>query len=196
MIDDAPQPKLVKSAHFSLQFTFQAEGQTTSLRRQLKLVDFQYLDSKPGCGRGAGRKMFAAKVKVQLAGGTWRQRSKVIASHSNHPRGTNARFQFADHIRACGAEREADPCRQLRQGGEYGGRDLRRYPEDSTTVMGCALRSGSSTTCRINPAVVRSSGQECFNAPNVLEHSLENRQTVECISQFAMLLRVCNRQSL
>jgi hypothetical protein len=29
----------------------------------------------------------------------------------------------------------------------------------------------------------------------VLEHSLENRETVECISQFAMLLRVCNRQS-
>ena len=29
----------------------------------------------------------------------------------------------------------------------------------------------------------------------VLEHSLENREAVECISQFAMLLRVCNRQS-
>jgi hypothetical protein len=29
----------------------------------------------------------------------------------------------------------------------------------------------------------------------VLEHSLENRETVECISQFAMLLRVCDRQS-
>src|SRR5437667_11043563 len=31
--------------------------------------------------------------------------------------------------------------------------------------------------------------------PNVLEHFLENRKTVECISQFAMLLRVRNRQS-
>ena len=30
---------------------------------------------------------------------------------------------------------------------------------------------------------------------NVLEHPLENRETVECISQFAMLLRVCDRQS-
>jgi len=30
--------------------------------------------------------------------------------------------------------------------------------------------------------------RECFNTPNVLEHSLENRETVECISQFAMLL--------
>ena len=29
----------------------------------------------------------------------------------------------------------------------------------------------------------------------VLEHSLENRETVESISQFALLLRVCNRQS-
>jgi hypothetical protein len=34
-----------------------------------------------------------------------------------------------------------------------------------------------------------------YYPPNVLEHSLENRETVECISQFAMLLRVCNRQS-
>ncbi len=33
------------------------------------------------------------------------------------------------------------------------------------------------------------------NLPNVLEHSLENPETVECISQFAMLLKVCNRQS-
>ena len=31
--------------------------------------------------------------------------------------------------------------------------------------------------------------------PKALEHSLENRETVECVSQFAMLLRVCNRQS-
>ena len=29
--------------------------------------------------------------------------------------------------------------------------------------------------------------------PSVLEHSLENDETVECISQFAMLFRVCNR---
>jgi len=34
-----------------------------------------------------------------------------------------------------------------------------------------------------------------FNTPNVLEHSPENRETVECISQFAMLLGVYNRQS-
>ena len=37
--------------------------------------------------------------------------------------------------------------------------------------------------------------RKCFNTPNVLEHSLENRETVECVSQFAMLLRVCDRQS-
>jgi len=30
---------------------------------------------------------------------------------------------------------------------------------------------------------------------NVLKHPLENSETVECVSQFAMLLRVCNRQS-
>src|SRR5439155_19940111 len=34
-----------------------------------------------------------------------------------------------------------------------------------------------------------------FNTPNVLKHSLENREAVECISEFAMLLRVCDRQS-
>lgn len=50
--------------------------------------------------------------------------------------------------------------------------------------------------CRIDPAVVRfQANRKCFNTPNVLEHSLENRETVECISQFAMLLRVCNWQS-
>ncbi len=37
--------------------------------------------------------------------------------------------------------------------------------------------------------------QKMLQHANVLEHSLENRETVECISQFAMLLRVCNRQS-
>jgi hypothetical protein len=37
--------------------------------------------------------------------------------------------------------------------------------------------------------------QGIFNTLNVLEHSLENRETVERISQFAMLLGVCNRQS-
>jgi hypothetical protein len=37
--------------------------------------------------------------------------------------------------------------------------------------------------------------ENAFNTPNVLEHSLENRETVECISQLAMLLGVCNRQS-
>lgn len=61
---------------------------------------------------------------------------------------------------------------------------------------GRALRSGGGTICRIDPAVVRfQANRKCFNTPNVLEHSLENRETVECISQFAMLLRVCNRQS-
>jgi hypothetical protein len=65
-----------------------------------------------------------------------------------------------------------------------------------TTVMGGALRSGGGTICRIDPAVVRfQAHRKCFNRANVLEHSLENRETVECISQFAMLLRVCNRQS-
>ena len=49
--------------------------------------------------------------------------------------------------------------------------------------------------CRIDPPVDRfQANRKCFNTPNVLEHSLENRETVECISQFAMLLRVCNRQ--
>ncbi len=59
-----------------------------------------------------------------------------------------------------------------------------------------ALRSGGGTKCRIDPAVVRfQANRKCFNTPNVLEHFLENRETVECISQFAMFLRVCNRQS-
>ena len=34
-----------------------------------------------------------------------------------------------------------------------------------------------------------------FNMPNVLEHPFENCETVKCISQFAMLPRVCDRQS-
>jgi len=54
------------------------------------------------------------------------------------------------------------------------------------TVMGGAVRSGSGRF---------QANRKCFNAPNVLEHSLENGETVECISQFAMLLRMCNRQS-
>ena len=67
---------------------------------------------------------------------------------------------------------------------------------DLATVMGGALRSGCGTKCRVDPAGVRfQANRKCFNTPNVLEHSLENRETVECISQFAMLLRVCNRQS-
>ncbi len=46
---------------------------------------------------------------------------------------------------------------------------------------------------RIEPCTKNS--KKMLQPPNVLEHSLENRETVECISQFAMLLRVCNRQS-
>ncbi len=61
---------------------------------------------------------------------------------------------------------------------------------------GGALRSGGGTICRIDPAAVRfQANTKCFNTPDVLEHSPENRETVECISQFAMLLGVCNRQS-
>jgi hypothetical protein len=37
--------------------------------------------------------------------------------------------------------------------------------------------------------------QKMVQRANVLEHSLENHETVECISQFAMLPRICNRQS-
>jgi hypothetical protein len=37
--------------------------------------------------------------------------------------------------------------------------------------------------------------ENAFKPPNLLEHSLESREAVECISQFAMLLRVSNRQS-
>jgi hypothetical protein len=37
--------------------------------------------------------------------------------------------------------------------------------------------------------------ENCFDTPNVLEHPLENCKTVECISQFATLFRVCDRQS-
>ena len=37
--------------------------------------------------------------------------------------------------------------------------------------------------------------QKMLQHAHVLEHSLENRENVECISQFAMLLRACNRQS-
>jgi hypothetical protein len=37
--------------------------------------------------------------------------------------------------------------------------------------------------------------QKMLQHANVLEHSLENRETAECISQFAILLRVRNRQS-
>jgi hypothetical protein len=37
--------------------------------------------------------------------------------------------------------------------------------------------------------------QKILQHDDALEHSLENRETVECVSQFAMLLGVCNRQS-
>ena len=48
---------------------------------------------------------------------------------------------------------------------------------------------GGGTKCRIDPAVVRlQANRKCFNTPNVLEHFLENRETVECVSQFALLL--------
>ena len=61
---------------------------------------------------------------------------------------------------------------------------------------GRRIAKWGGTKCRIDPAGVRfQANGKCFNRPNVLEHSLENRETVECICQFAMLLRVCNRQS-
>ena len=57
-------------------------------------------------------------------------------------------------------------------------------------------RSRAGTIRRTDPAVFRfQANRKCFNTQSVLEHSLENRETVECISQFAMLLRVCDRQS-
>jgi hypothetical protein len=34
-----------------------------------------------------------------------------------------------------------------------------------------------------------------FDTPDVLEHSLENRETVERISQFLTFFRVCDRQN-
>jgi len=80
--------------------------------------------------------------------------------------------------------------------GFDGAGERKRWNGDFTTVTGGALRSGGGTICRIDPAPVRfQANRKCFNTPNVLAHSSENRETVECISQFAMLLGVCNRQS-
>jgi hypothetical protein len=62
--------------------------------------------------------------------------------------------------------------------------------------MGGALRGRAGKICRIDPAAVRfQPARKCFNTPTVLEHALENREAVECVSKFAMLLRVCDRQS-
>jgi len=65
---------------------------------------------------------------------------------------------------------------------------------------GRRMRGWGGTMCRIDPAVVRfqatiSGQQKVLQHAKLLEHSFENRETVECISQFAMLFRVCNRQS-
>ena len=54
--------------------------------------------------------------------------------------------------------------------------------------------AASSLNARIVTFRVLAFAQGIFNTLNVLEHSLESRETVECIFQFAMLLRVCNRQ--
>jgi len=71
-----------------------------------------------------------------------------------------------------------------------------RCEGDFSTVMGGALRRGVGTICRIGPQFFRfQANKKCFKRSNVLEHSLENREIVECISEFATLLRVCDRQS-
>jgi hypothetical protein len=57
------------------------------------------------------------------------------------------------------------------------------------------VAAASSLNARIAAFRVLAFAQGIFNTLNVLEHSLENRETVERISQFAMLLGVCNRQS-
>ena len=58
------------------------------------------------------------------------------------------------------------------------------------------MRSRAGTICRIDaPVFDFRPTANGFNTPRVLEHSLENCETVECVSQLAMLLRVCDRQS-
>jgi hypothetical protein len=51
-------------------------------------------------------------------------------------------------------------------------------------------RKGGSA---LAPARILTRQGGSFNMPNVLEHSLKNAEAVECLFQFAMLLRVCNR---
>jgi hypothetical protein len=81
--------------------------------------------------------------------------------------------------------------------GFDGSGERKRWNGDfTTTVMGGALRSGGCHDMQDRSRTSSISGQQkMFNKPNVLEHSPENRETVECISQFAMLLGVYNRQS-
>jgi hypothetical protein len=72
------------------------------------------------------------------------------------------------------------------------GEEVLHYP----TALSAGTTSTIPSGIHRDPAVVRfQATRKCFNTPNMLEHSLENRETVECISQFAMLLRVCDRQS-
>jgi hypothetical protein len=68
---------------------------------------------------------------------------------------------------------------------------------DVTTVMDGALPQWDwhDMQDRSRSSSISGQTENASTRPNVLEHFLENRKTVECISQFAMLLRVRNRQS-
>jgi hypothetical protein len=54
-------------------------------------------------------------------------------------------------------------------------------------IMECNQRG----SCHIS---IGRSLEGMLNTSGVLEHFLQNRETAECISQFTMLLRACNRQ--
>ncbi len=61
------------------------------------------------------------------------------------------------------------------------------------SVVYCAV---GLARCGIGSAGFRfQRNRKLFQLAYLLEHSLENCKTVECISQFPTLLRVCDRQS-
>ena len=56
-----------------------------------------------------------------------RQPSRATANRSNHPHGTDPRFQRTDYSRTSGAERPADAYGHLRRSGGYRDRNLSRH---------------------------------------------------------------------
>ena len=87
-------------------------------------------------------------------------------------------------------------CRQLCANNVLDRADIVR-DGDFSTVMDGALPQWDwhDMQDRSRSSSISGQTENASTRPNVLEHFLENRETVECISQFAMLLRVCDRQS-